>query len=205
MVMAQATQATISSIQSRVGKRPLPLPKGVDVSVVKGCVVVKGPKGSLERALPPLVSVKSSDGNVYVIPKPDAGRDGKRLQGLLRALVLGMVEGVSKGFETTLVLHGVGYRASLKGQELTMALGFSHPVNYLLPAGIGAEVDTIEESGVKRMRIKLRSHDKELLGQTAARLRRYRPPEPYKGKGIRYLGEKVREKAGKAAGVGKTA
>jgi large subunit ribosomal protein L6 len=202
--MANPAQVPMSNTQSRVGKRPVVLPKGVDVVVDKGRVLVKGPKGSQERVVPPLVSVESRDGKVLVTPVADAGNDGKRLQGLMRALIVGMVEGVSKGFETTLVLHGVGYRAALKGQELTLNLGYSHPINHLLPVGIGAEVDTIEESGVKRMRVKLRSHDKELLGQTAAQLRTYRPPEPYKGKGIRYLGEKVREKAGKAAGVGKT-
>jgi large subunit ribosomal protein L6 len=202
--MTDAAQPTISSTQSRVGKRPLALPKGVDVSADKGRVVVKGPKGSLERVLPALITVQNKDGKVTVIPEANAGSDGKRLQGLIRALIVGMVEGVSKGFETILVLHGVGYRAALKGQELTLNLGYSHPIIYQLPAGISSEVDTIEESGVKRMRVKLRSHDKELLGQTAAQLRNFRPPEPYKGKGIRYLGEKVREKAGKAAGVGKT-
>jgi large subunit ribosomal protein L6 len=199
-----ATQIPGSNPQSRVGKRPVAVPKGVDVKIDKGRIAIKGPKGSLERVVPLLISVDCRDGKVIVSPQAEAGRDGKRLQGLMRALVVGMVEGVSKGFETTLVLHGVGYRAALKGQELTLHLGYSHPINYVLPTGIGAEVDTIEESGVKRMRLKLRSHDKELLGQVAAHLRTYRPPEPYKGKGIRYLGEKVREKAGKAAGVGKT-
>lgn len=202
--MVNPAQVPMSNTQSRVGKRPVALPKGVEVAIDKGRILVKGPKGSLERAIPALVTVESSDGKVLVIPVADAGNDGKRLQGLMRALIVGMIEGVSKGFETTLVLHGVGYRAALKGQELTLNLGYSHPINHLLPTGIGAEVDTIEESGVKRMRVKLRSHDKELLGQTAAQLRTYRPPEPYKGKGVRYLGEKVREKAGKAAGVGKT-
>jgi large subunit ribosomal protein L6 len=204
--MTSPAQVPISDTQSRVGKRPVPIPKGVEVSVDKdkGRVSVKGPKGNLQRQLPAVISVECRDGKIHVLPEADAGRDGKRLQGLIRALVVGMVEGVSKGFETTLVLHGVGYRATLKGQELNMTLGFSHPVNHLLPTGINAEVETVEEGGVKRMRIKLRSHDKELLGQTAAQLRSYRPPEPYKGKGVRYLGEKVREKAGKAAGVGKT-
>jgi large subunit ribosomal protein L6 len=202
--MVNPAQVPMSNMQSRVGKRPVALPKGVDIAIDKGRISIKGPKGSLERAVPPLVIVESRDGKVFVVPVADAGNDGKRLQGLMRALIVGMIEGVSKGFETTLVLHGVGYRAALKGQELTLNLGYSHPINHLLPTGIGAEVDTIEESGVKRMRVKLRSHDKELLGQTAAQLRTYRPPEPYKGKGVRYLGEKVREKAGKAAGVGKT-
>jgi large subunit ribosomal protein L6 len=202
--MNTPAQVPMSATLSRVGKRPVILPKGVDVIADKGRVLVKGPKGSLERPLPALISVKSQEGKVFVIPEDDAGRDGKRLQGLIRALIVGMVDGVSKGFETTLVLHGVGYRAALKGQELTLNLGYSHPINYVLPAAITSEVDTIEESGVKRMRVKLRSHNKELLGQTAAQLRNFRPPEPYKGKGIRYLGEKVREKAGKAAGVGKT-
>jgi large subunit ribosomal protein L6 len=204
MVMAGNAKSSPSMAQSRIGKRPVPVPKGVEVRVLEGRILVKGPKGALERVLPPMVTVQCGKDSVLVTPLADTGRHGKRFQGLVRALINGMVEGVSKGFETILVLHGVGYRAALKGQDLTLTVGFSHAVNYPLPVGINAEVDTVEESGVKRMRVKMRSHDKELLGQTAARLRAFKSPEPYKGKGIRYLGEQVREKAGKAAGVGKT-
>lgn len=202
--MAVTTQSSESMAQSRVGKRPVQLPKGVEVNIRNGQVSVKGPKGALQRKLAPMVKVECKEGKVLVTPLANTGRDGKRFQGLMRALISGMVEGVSKGFETTLVLYGVGYRMALKDKELTMTMGFSHPVVYPLPSDISAEVETVEEAGVKRMRIKLHSHNKELLGLTAARLRAFKPPEPYKGKGLRFLGEKVREKAGKAAGVGKT-
>jgi large subunit ribosomal protein L6 len=131
---------------------------------------------------------------------PTAGRQGKQYQGLARALLAGMVEGAAKGFAISLDLIGVGYRCEVKGQQLNLALGLSHPVQYKLPDSVSARVEIIDEAGIKKPRLHLASSDKMELGQTAARIRSFRPPEPYKGKGVRYTGERVREKAGKAGG-----
>ena len=135
-----------------------------------------------------------------IAPVDGSGRQGKQFQGLARALLAGMVEGASKGFALSLDLIGVGYRCEVKGQQLNLVLGLSHPVAFKLPDSVQARVEIIDEAGIKKPRLHLTSNDKMALGQTAARIRSFRPPEPYKGKGVRYTGEKVREKAGKAGG-----
>ncbi len=199
-----ATQQQTESTQSRVGKRPLPIPAGVEVKIEGRKVSVKGPKGALVREMPEQVKIEIKDKTITVVPLDTAGRTGKQFQGLARALLDGMLEGTSKGFNVSLDLIGVGYRAEVKGQQLNLALGLSHPVNYKLPEGVSARVEIIDEAGIKKPRLHLSSYDKMVLGQTAARIRSFRPPEPYKGKGVRYTGERVREKAGKAGG-GKSA
>jgi large subunit ribosomal protein L6 len=188
--------------QSRVGKAPIALGKGVEITVDTASVKVKGPKGELSLKLPPLVTVKKDGTNVVVGLVPNAGLEGPKFQGLARALINNMVVGVEKGYAQSLDLHGVGYRAELKGRELTLSLGLSHQVKFALPTGVNARVEILDEGGTKRPRIHLDSSDKELLGQTAARIRSFRPPEPYKGKGVRYTGEKIRTKAGKAGAKG---
>lgn len=187
-------------VQSRVGKRPLELPDGVQFEISGRDVSVKGPKGSLSRTMPEEVEITVAGKLVTVLPRTGTGKIGKQFQGLVRALLGSMVEGTSKGFAVSLDLKGVGYRAVLEGQMLNMALGLSHPVNYRLPDGVSARVETIDEGGIKIPRVHLTSHDKEALGQAGARIRSFRPPEPYKGKGVRYTGERIREKAGKAGG-----
>jgi large subunit ribosomal protein L6 len=192
-----ATETQVA--ESRVGKRPLPLPAGVEIKVDGRKVSVKGPKGQLEREFPSTVAVELKDKIITVRMKEDT-RTAKQDQGLTRALLGGMVEGTSKGFNTSLDLVGVGYRAELKGQQVTLSLGLSHQVVHQLDKSITAKVEIIDEGGIKKPRLHLASHDKAILGQTAARIRSYRPPEPYKGKGVRYTGEKVRQKAGKSGG-----
>ncbi len=179
--------------QSRVGKVPVAIPKGVTVTLKDGRVEVKGPKGTLSRAVPPNVAVSVDAGNVLVLPTI-AGRDGARFQGLTRSLINGMVEGVGTGFTKTLQLVGTGYRAELKGQILHLALGLSHPIAFPLPAGIKAEIPGDSKGTI----IIVTGSDKELIGQTVAKIRSFRPPEPYGGKGVRFKDERVREKAGKA-------
>ena len=198
--MAETTQEV--QRQSRVGKRPIPLVKGVECTFDATSVRFKGPKGELKRKLPPLVELKKDGDNLVVVIKKDAGEEALKFQGLTRALLANMAEGVVKGYATALDLHGVGYRAELKGRELTLSLGLSHQVKFQLPAGLNAKVEILDEGGTKRPRLHLDCADKELLGQSAARIRSFRPPEPYKGKGIRYLGEKIRMKAGKAGAKG---
>jgi large subunit ribosomal protein L6 len=196
---AQATTSTVQDLrQSRTGKRPVELPKGVTATVANGKIDIKGPKGQLSRVLPPNVDVKVEAGNVLVQPTV-GGRDGARFQGLARSLISGMVVGAATGYTKTMQLVGTGYRAELKGQILNLALGFSHPVNFPIPAGIKVEIP----GDSKGTLIILTGADKEKMGQTAAKIRGFRPPEPYGGKGVRYQGEKVREKAGKAASKGK--
>ncbi len=183
--------------QSRTGKRPIPLPKGVTATVKAGSIEIKGPKGTLSRALTPNVDVKVDGGKIAVIPTIE-GRDGARFQGLARALLAGMVAGVSEGYTKTLQLVGTGYRAELKGTTLNLSLGFSHPVIFPLPQGVKCEIPGDSKGTI----VILTGSDKERMGQTAAKIRSFRPPEPYGGKGVRYQGEKVREKAGKAAKAG---
>ena len=189
--------------QSRIGKRAVELPKGVEVNVKDGQMSVKGPKGTLSRALPPDVKLVTKDGFVHVEPARTDLVTVAQNQGLARALVKNMIEGVSKGYATSMDLYGVGYRAEVKGQELTLALGLSHQVKLALPKVVAAKVEIIDEGGTKRPRLHLASHDKEALGQTAAHIKSFRPPEPYKGKGVRFTGEKIRQKAGKAGAKGK--
>jgi len=193
----QAAMAPGGIRQSRTGKRPIPLPKGVSASVKDGALEVKGPKGALSRVLPPSVTVKVDGGRLSVVPTID-GRDGARFQGLARALFAGMVTGVTDGYTKTLQLVGTGYRAELKGQVLNLSLGFSHPIAFPLPQGIKCEIPADSKGTI----LILTGSDKEKMGQTAAKIRAFRPPEPYGGKGVRYQGEKVREKAGKAAKAG---
>jgi large subunit ribosomal protein L6 len=183
--------------QSRVGKRAIELPKGVTVTIAGGKMTAKGPKGELSRPVTPNVSIKVEGSTINVMPTI-GGRDGARFQGLARALLNGMVVGVSTGYTKTLQLVGTGYRAEVKGTVLNMALGFSHPINFPIPAGIKVDIPADSKGTI----VILTGSDKEKMGQTAAKLRGFRPPEPYGGKGVRYQGEKVREKAGKAGGKG---
>jgi large subunit ribosomal protein L6 len=190
--------ATTGLRQSRVGKRPIALPKGVTVTLANGRFDVKGPKGQLSRASTPNVTVKSEAGELLVVPTVP-GRDGARFQGLARSILRSMVEGTSTGYTRTLQLVGTGYRAEVKGKVLNLALGFSHPINFPIPDGISITVPADSKGTL----VVLTGADKEVMGQTAATIRGFRPPEPYGGKGVRYQGEKVREKAGKAASKGK--
>jgi large subunit ribosomal protein L6 len=176
----------------RVGNKPIPIPKGVDLLVVEGTVRVKGPKGELSRPLISGIEIDVKDGEA-VVRETSRLRHNRAVHGLVRALVNNMVQGVAQGFSRTLEIQGTGYRALVQGQKLVLTLGFSHPIEYPLPAGVQARVDAnrIHVSGI----------DRELVGQVAAEIRRFRPPEPYKGKGIRYDKEHVRRKAGKSAGA----
>jgi len=194
------TQKTDRRMQSRVGKRPVVLPKGITAAIKDGAVRVEGPRGKLSRAIPSGVDVKVDAGKVSVTSDLP-GRDASRMQGLIRALIATMVKGTSEGYTKTLELRGTGYRAEMKGSTLNMSLGFSHPVIFPLPPGIKCEIPSDSKGTI----VNLSGADKELMGQTAAKIRSFRPPEPYGGKGVRYQGEKVREKAGKAGKGGKTA
>lgn len=175
---------------SRIGKAPIELPRGVEVKVDGEIVTVKGPKGELQERISPDIKIEQSDGVLRVVRPTDQPRH-RALHGLTRALIFNMVKGVSDGFQKTLEIHGVGYRAQLQGKELVLALGYSHPVNVSPPDGIEFEVDGTSKVIVKGI-------SKQAVGQAAADVRKLRPPEPYKGKGIRYEGEYVRRKAGKA-------
>lgn len=175
---------------SRVGKAPIELPSGVEVTVDDDVVSVKGPKGSLTETLDPRISTSVDDG-VVTLTRVDDERETRALHGLSRALVNNMVIGVSEGYQKELTAVGVGYRAALKGQTLELQVGFSHPVLVEAPDGIEFEVP-------EPTKIFVRGIDKQLVGQIAANVRAARPPEPYKGKGIRYVDEYVRRKAGKA-------
>jgi large subunit ribosomal protein L6 len=178
---------------SRIGKKPIEIPKGVTVDVKSDTVSIKGPKGSLSRALPPHVKVRK-EGETILVDKESEERQIDAYQGLARALLNNMVVGVTRGFEKKMAIEGVGYKVALQGTKLVFNLGYSSPVEFPLPKGIDAEV---AEKGIA---FTLKSVDRELLGQTAATIRDFRPPEPYKGKGIRYVEEKIRRKAGKAGG-----
>ncbi|HXW60259.1 MAG TPA: 50S ribosomal protein L6 [Myxococcota bacterium] len=178
---------------SRIGKLAIPVPDKVEVKVVNGTVHVKGPKGTLQFTLPQKVGVTIESSKVNVSREGD-DREARSLHGLCRSTIANMVHGVSTGFTRELDINGVGYRAEVKGKELHMALGYSHPVIYPLPAGITAEVDA------KRTRITLTGVDCQLLGNTAAKVRSFRKPEPYRGKGIKYAEEVIRRKEGKSAG-----
>jgi len=178
---------------SRIGRKPVPIPQGVKVEVAGATVRAEGPKGKLTQPIPAPLSAKI-EGNVLVIARPDDDRHVRALHGLTRALMANMVSGVKDGFERKLEIVGIGYRAQMQGKAIQLALGYSHPVIFPLPDGITAEID-------KQTAITLKGADKALLGQTAAKLRALRKPDPYKGKGIRYLGEYVRRKVGKKAGA----
>jgi large subunit ribosomal protein L6 len=199
-----AAETPVQTVRcSRTGKRPVEIPSGVQVTIVDGAKIsAKGPKGQAELQAHASIDLKQ-EGNVIVIaPRPGAGEEFPKYQGLTRALVHNLLEGVSKGYTRSLDLIGTGYRVEVNGQDLTLSLGFSHPIHYRLPDGVKARTEILDIGGTKRPRLHLESHDKELLGQTAARIRSFRPPEPYKGKGVRYVDERVREKAGKAGAKG---
>jgi large subunit ribosomal protein L6 len=176
---------------SRIGKRPIEVPTGVTVQVEPGRVAVTGPLGSLQQAVPQRMQIAQDDGTVTVTRPTERGED-RALHGLTRTLIANMVEGVTKGFERKLEIQGVGYRAALKGTDLELQVGYSHPVTIKPRTGISFEVPAPTQIVVK-------GTDKQVVGQTAAEIRKVRPPEPYKGKGIRYEGEYVRRKVGKRA------
>src|ERR1700751_1262298 len=176
---------------SRIGRAPIPLPSGVKVEIEPELVRVNGPKGELSERVPRDIDVKQ-DGERLVVTRPTDRGEHRALHGLTRSLIANMVEGVTEGFEKRLEIQGVGYRAQLKGKNLELALGYSHPVSIEAPDGIDFEVPQPTE-------IIVRGIDKQLVGQVAADIRKRRPPEPYKGKGIRYRGEHVARKVGKRA------
>src|SRR5690348_12949730 len=184
---------------SRIGKRPIPLPKGVELNIGQGEVTVKGPKGTLTKAIHPDMMLKLEDGTL-IVDRPSESKEHRSLHGLTRTIVANMVEGVSSGFAKTLDVHGVGYRTALSGKNLTLAVGFSHGIE--IPPRPGIEFEAGVEPATRVPFVIIRGIDKELVGQTAAQLRMIRKPEPYKGKGIRYRGEQVRRKAGKSAKAG---
>jgi len=175
---------------SRVGKLPIPLPKGVEVRVQGRTVSVKGPKGELSREIDADMAVGQQDG-IVTVTRPSEQARHRAMHGLTRSLIANMVIGVSEGFSKTLEMQGVGYRAQMQGPELVLAIGYSHPVNVKPPVNVEFEVDGTSKIIIKGI-------SKEQVGQVAADVRKIRPPEPYKGKGIRYQGEYVRRKAGKA-------
>ena len=176
---------------SRIGKQPIPIPSDVAVAISPGRVQVNGPGGELSQQVPLRMKIEKQDDVIVVTRPSDRGPD-RSLHGLTRSLIANMVEGVTKGFEKRLEIQGVGYRAALRGQDLELAVGYSHPVVITPRAGISFDVPTPTEIVVK-------GTDKQMVGQTAAEIRKVRPPEPYKGKGIRYEGEHVRRKVGKRA------
>ncbi len=174
---------------SRIGKMEIPLPQGVDVTVAGGMVKVKGPKGNLQQPLVERVGVEVQDKTINVTRVSD-DRRSRSFHGLMRSLVANMVTGVTEGFSKSLVINGIGYKASVAGKTLNLALGFSHPIAYPIPEGIAITVD--------REIVKIEGFDKQLVGAVAADIRAFRPVEPYKGKGIKYVDEHVIRKAGKA-------
>ena len=185
---------------SRVGRQPISLPQGVDVQIRPRQVEVKGPNGNLQVAVHPLTEVEQDDGVLRVTVRRPNDRQSKAMWGLVRSLIANAVEGVTKGFEKRLVVVGIGYRAEVKGKDLDLQVGYSQPVTIAPLPGIefGVE-DAPPNLDTAQASIVIRGADKELVGRTAANIRAIRPPEPYKGKGIRYLDEYVRRKAGKAA------
>lgn len=178
---------------SRVGKKPISIPKDVEVKSEGDSIIVKGPKGQLTRKIHPKVQLQI-DGNNILVSVPDATVESRSLQGLFRVLVANMVKGVAEGFENVLEIVGVGYRAEMKGRTAVLSLGYSSPVQFELPEGIDAKIE--------KTKIILSGIDKELVGRTAAKIRALRKPEPYKGKGIKYADETIRRKAGKAGSTG---
>ena len=176
---------------SRIGRLPVAVQNGVQVNVQGSDVHVKGPKGELKRTFSSLVGIELQNGEVIVTRKSDNPKE-RAMHGTTRAVIANMVHGVSSGFEVILAVEGVGYRAEMQGKDLALFVGYSHPVKVEPPTGISFEVDQ------KTRQIKVLGYDREVVGQTASEIRRVRPPEPYHGKGIRYVGEKIRRKAGKA-------
>jgi large subunit ribosomal protein L6 len=178
---------------SRIGRKVLPLPKGVTLSQKAGAVSVKGPKGELSKPLPEGVTIKTEADKVTVL-RADDSRENRAKHGLIRAHLANMVKGVTDGWTRELEINGVGYRAEVAGDTINMALGYSHPVAFKLPKGVSAKVD--------KNRVVLTSADRDLVGQTAAKVRELRPPEPYKGKGVKYVEEVIKRKVGKAGATG---
>ncbi len=176
---------------SRIGRKPIPVPEGVTVSVGPGRVTVNGPKGELQQVVSPRMEIVEEDGALTVKRPTDRGED-RAIHGLTRSLVANMVEGVTDGYSKELQIQGVGYRAKLQGKAIELSVGYSHTVSIPAPDGIEFDVPIPTQ-------VIIRGIDKQLVGETAARIRRVRPPEPYKGKGIRYLDEQVRRKVGKRA------
>jgi large subunit ribosomal protein L6 len=176
---------------SRIGKKPIPVPDGVSVDVKPGHVTVKGPKGQLAQDISAEMKISQDDG-VLTVERPTDRGEHRALHGLTRSLIANMVEGVTDGYEKRLEIQGVGYRARLQGKSLELALGYSHPVSLTAPEGIEFEVP-------QPTQVIVRGIDKQLVGEIAARVRKARPPEPYKGKGVRYAGEHVARKVGKRA------
>lgn len=174
---------------SRIGKMPIPIPKGVEIKLDGDSLTVKGPRGELTRKIHPKVQI-NTDGEKIEVSVADLTKESKSLHGLFRVLISNMVTGVTTGFERALEIVGVGYRAELKDRTAVFNLGYSHPINFELPDGIDAKIE--------KMKISLTGNDKDLLGKTAAKIRSFRKPEPYKGKGIKYSGEILRRKAGKS-------
>ena len=191
--MSEAQPAAQAAMQSRLGKRPISVPAGVTVTLKASSCEVKGPKGQLGMQLPEKVAVTQEGGVLKITSSADPS-DAPRLQGLARALLANLVNGVTTGYQRVLELQGTGYRAELKGRSVTLNLGLSHPVVVDLPPSVTANIPGDSKGTI----IILESPDKALLGQVAATMRSYRPPEPYNGKGVRYRGEHVRRKAGKA-------
>lgn len=175
---------------SRIGRKLIVLPKGVTISQKEGKFSVKGPKGELAKPLPAGVSIKI-EGDKVNVQRADDSKENRAKHGLIRANLANMIKGVTDGWTRELEINGVGYRAEVSGETLTMALGYSHPVVFKLPKGVGAKVD--------KNRVILSGSDKDVLGQTAAKVRELRPPEPYKGKGVKYAEEVIKKKVGKAA------
>ena len=173
---------------SRIGRKPITVPSGVNIDLKDNVATVKGPKGQLQRRLPPEMTVSIDDGTITVTRPSDAGKH-RALHGLTRTLINNMVEGVTNGFSKSLEIRGVGYKAEATAKGARLVVGYSHPVNYEAPDGVKISVDGAI--------VKIEGIDKEKVGQVAAEIRKVRPPEPYKGKGIRYVGEQVRTKAGK--------
>ena len=185
---------------SRIGRKPVKIPSGVKVQIKEDRIIeVEGPKGKLVKKLPPLVKV-NIDNDILTVVQEDVRKKlkkkAKAFQGLARSLINNMVVGVTEGFKKSLDIVGLGYKAEIKGQEIIFNLGYSHPINLKLPEGISAKVE--RGSGEVQARVIIEGIDKELVGQVAANIRKLRPPEPYKGKGIRYTGEVIYRKAGKA-------
>lgn len=179
---------------SRIGKLPVEVPQGVDVKIKGSNVRIKGPKGELEHTFPAEMKISLKDGEISV-ERPSDERTHRAYHGMTRSIINNMVTGVSSGFEKILEINGVGYRAELEGKDLILHVGFSHLVKVEPPEGIEFEVDS------KTRQIKVRGYDKQVVGHIAANIRKVRPPEPYKGKGIKYLDEHIRRKAGKAGRV----
>ena len=189
--------------QSRNGKKPVKIADGVKVTISGQNITVKGPKGELTQSLRPEVVVTQDEGKLTVAPAPGAaGKTGLQYQGLTRAILGNMVEGVATGYKRSLDFRGVGYRAEFSNDQLKMTVGLSHQPILDIPKTVSVRVETIDEAGTKFPRVHLESPDKQLVGRIAARIRQMRPAEPYNGKGVRYTGERIREKAGKSGKAG---